>query len=853
MKKFSWIFALILALSMAFIACPSSDDDSSSTTPPPATGPGGGSGGMFGSGAGQVEVKKDGANAGNPIDPGTLTYLSDGSGFTYTYGTAANTNYGNSILRFKIDLGDDTLGSIGYVTFDWQAAGPYKTDVNTSKKLWLLASADEADLTPYKDSDKESDDPESIRYSIVSSTYFDENTGKKLWDDTTAPSINGIEKVTIQLPILKKTPVGGEVWFAIYVHASGGSYTISNFKLGGDPSYVNPGPGTEAPDEPLGGGDSAVDIDVDLTANTYTTPPSANINSTLPAMTFADGKLTAKFTENNQRINFKLTDDQVASLEDRDTQKIRVTIKGKFVSGDNHNFRYHIGTAEDGNGWNATSGSGDNQFGNILITEQTFDATNAPKEGRLKYFILQNRAAAEVTIEITSINIKTIPVDPDVAAPAFFTGATAKSATPTKKVGGNDVPDYDNYFGVYYGSGAGYHFIQGNIITVRGDGGFSLPLPEGFVVANTVKVDYACYLTYGTEAKFIKKQKDGFTNTTDPSLYPSFVTDAVGTITVTGFDADGVAANRVFFQANGSAFEAKIKIISITIDGADQKISTAVPGLRPVKDEVPVTTVTTDQYTGTVAWDPDDATFAAETDYTATITLTKKTGYTFNLIAANTLAVTGAKTVTHAAGTTGDTLVITATFDKIPAVAFIGTVWELDAAFITAVSGESNKWWESFPLEYNDYGKRNDVVADATAVTVTTPARASGYLGFDFYLSDKVNPNNAAFKGLDLDWTEAKVKITVEGAIVGTPVSGEVVTIEASASPYSKLVGLTTEGALQDGTLAGTENETFSFVMEIPQDFTLAANKVLRIHTDKSATFSAFTITKLKVEITGYW
>jgi hypothetical protein len=86
----------------------------------------------------------------------------------------------------------------------------------------------------------------------------------------------------------------------------------------------------------------------------------------------------------------------------------------------------------------------------------------------------------------------------------------------------------------------------------------------------------------------------------------------------------------------------------------------AVPGVTPpASGETPVTEISeTDQYTGTVSWDPADDYFAAETIYTATITLTAKSGYTFTGVAADFFTVAGADSVSNNA----DSGVVTAVF-----------------------------------------------------------------------------------------------------------------------------------------------------------------------------------------------
>jgi formylglycine-generating enzyme required for sulfatase activity len=77
-----------------------------------------------------------------------------------------------------------------------------------------------------------------------------------------------------------------------------------------------------------------------------------------------------------------------------------------------------------------------------------------------------------------------------------------------------------------------------------------------------------------------------------------------------------------------------------------------IPGVTaPRAGETPVTSLDASQYTGTVSWSPAvSGTFAASTPYTATITLTPKTGYTLTGVAANKFTVAGL-TTTHGAGT----------------------------------------------------------------------------------------------------------------------------------------------------------------------------------------------------------
>jgi len=89
----------------------------------------------------------------------------------------------------------------------------------------------------------------------------------------------------------------------------------------------------------------------------------------------------------------------------------------------------------------------------------------------------------------------------------------------------------------------------------------------------------------------------------------------------------------------------------------------------PVQGGIPVTKITeTAQYTGTVTWSPAvSGTFVFNTQYTATITLTAKRGYTLKGVKANFFTVAGANSVTNSANSG----VITAAFPRAALVEMI--------------------------------------------------------------------------------------------------------------------------------------------------------------------------------------
>ena len=101
----------------------------------------------------------------------------------------------------------------------------------------------------------------------------------------------------------------------------------------------------------------------------------------------------------------------------------------------------------------------------------------------------------------------------------------------------------------------------------------------------------------------------------------------------------------------------------IAINKAAIQSVTAICGKTPVK------ITETDQYTGTVTWLPNDTLFKLDTEYTATITLTAKKGYTLNTVNANFFIVAGATTTNSA-----NSGVITAKFPKAKYVVDIAAI-----------------------------------------------------------------------------------------------------------------------------------------------------------------------------------
>lgn len=97
-----------------------------------------------------------------------------------------------------------------------------------------------------------------------------------------------------------------------------------------------------------------------------------------------------------------------------------------------------------------------------------------------------------------------------------------------------------------------------------------------------------------------------------------------------GWNANWNSSNRTVYWNSPAAYQRTVT-------------ATAIPGVTPpVTGETPVTSIGfSDQYTGTVAWNPNHSVFAENTVYTATVTLTAKTDWTLQGIPAYFFSVFG--------------------------------------------------------------------------------------------------------------------------------------------------------------------------------------------------------------------
>ena len=182
----------------------------------------------------------------------------------------------------------------------------------------------------------------------------------------------------------------------------------------------------------------------------------------------------------------------------------------------------------------------------------------------------------------------------------------------------------------------------------------------------------------------------------------------------------------------------------------------AIQGITvPVKDGIPVKTISeNEQYSGTVTWNGNPVTFAANTVYTATITLTAKTNYTLKGVAANFFTVAGATSVNNAAGSG----VITVVFPATPTIATptaadfnisgIGTVYYDGSPKTVTITHKEGKSNGTITVKYNGNTTAPSAVGTYTVtfdVAATTNFKAASGLSAGILTIEIPTPTAADF------------------------------------------------------------------------------------------------------------
>jgi hypothetical protein len=242
----------------------------------------------------------------------------------------------------------------------------------------------------------------------------------------------------------------------------------------------------------------------------------------------------------------------------------------------------------------------------------------------------------------------------------------------------------------------------------------------------------------------------------------AFAASTVYTATVTlaaksGYTLQGITSN--FFTVAGATATnaANSGVITAVFPPTNPPAPTAIniaaiQGVTaPATGRTPVTTITeTAQYTGTVAWSPAvSGTFAAATQYTATITLTAKSGYTLQGVIANFFTIAGATSATNVANSG----VVTAAFPQTALSTFTTT----PVLTLTAGNGKIDYTWtasnptaDSYDLYWREgSGLNAATIKDGTKITgVTSGGTISGLTNGTSY-SILVTANKQGYTSID--------------------------------------------------------------------------------------------------------
>ena len=245
-------------------------------------------------------------------------------------------------------------------------------------------------------------------------------------------------------------------------------------------------------------------------------------------------------------------------------------------------------------------------------------------------------------------------------------------------------------------------------------------------------------------------------------------TQYIATITLTaktGYTLQGVGANfftvtEAIFASNAANSGVITAVFPKTGGTASNPVVINIADISgvtiPVTGETPVSIISENsQYSGTVTWNNSPSNFAADTQYTATITLTAKTGYTLQGVGANFFTVAGTTSVSNSANSG----VITAVFPKTGGTAsnpFVINIADISGVTIpktgeTPVSVISENSQYSGTVTWN--GSPSAFAADTQYTATITLTAKTGYtlqgVGANFFtVTGATSVSNSANSGV---------------------------------------------------------------------------------------------------------
>jgi len=279
----------------------------------------------------------------------------------------------------------------------------------------------------------------------------------------------------------------------------------------------------------------------------------------------------------------------------------------------------------------------------------------------------------------------------------------------------------------------------------------------------------------------------------------------------TGFTLTGIApdaftvagATSVHNSANSGVVTAVFPATSLLIVS-----NVAIGGVTaPVAGATPVSTITeTPEYTGTVAWSPSASpTFNYSQIYTATITLTAKSGYTFSGVVADTFTVAGATTVHNLVNTGVITAIFPATGDPTPVThtSIINVVPVAGIAPVTSINDDQYTGSILWTSAGGSVGTYFDTTTVYTATIQLTAKSGNTFAGVATDFSIGGSTSSTTTYGTETATVTAAFPATLDLVHLATPtptasssVVGVTFTSDPNSASYTARIYAHTSGTL---------------------------------------------------------
>lgn len=257
----------------------------------------------------------------------------------------------------------------------------------------------------------------------------------------------------------------------------------------------------------------------------------------------------------------------------------------------------------------------------------------------------------------------------------------------------------------------------------------------------------------------------------------------------------------------GDQFHNNIVVGEYTVSIAKKTLDNAIVLTAPVRNEAPQTEITGDGYTAMVVWSPEVTdTFAYNTEYTATVTITPDENHTVTGIAANGYTVEGAKTVTNDENSN----IVTVAYEKTGSRPSSGGGGSSSNTTTTTTKNEDGSTTKV--TENKTTGTKKEVTTNTDGSTTTVETKKDGTVT----TTEKDKDGNTVTTVEKSDGTSTTTEKNKDGSekVTEKSADGTTVTTEKDTDGTKTVTtekadgSTTTEEVRKDGTEVKTETTT---------------------------------------------